>query len=52
VDDLKLIDKSEEELQRQIQTVQTFSDDIDVEFGLENVLRLNLREANSFPHKI
>jgi hypothetical protein len=33
-DDLKLIAKSEEELQRQIQTVKTFSDDIHMEFGL------------------
>ena len=46
MDDLKLIDKSEEELQKQIQTVETFSDDINMEFGLENVPRLRLREAN------
>jgi len=46
VDDLKLIAKSEEELQKQIQTVKNFSDDIHVEFGLENVPRLRLREAN------
>jgi hypothetical protein len=46
MDDLKLIAKSEEEFQRQIQTVKTFSDDIHMEFGLENVLRLHLREAN------
>jgi hypothetical protein len=52
MDDLKLIAKSEEELRRQIQTVKTFSDDIHMEFGLENVLRLHLREANSFPRKI
>ena len=35
MDDLKLTAKSEEELQKQIQTVKTFSDDIDMEFGLE-----------------
>ena len=35
MDDLKLIVKSEEELQKQIQTVKTFSDDIHMEFGLE-----------------
>ena len=46
MDDLKLIAKSEEELQKQIQTVKTFSDDIHVEFGLQNVPRLHLREAN------
>jgi len=36
MDDLKLIAKSEEELQKRIQTVKTFSDDIHMEFGLEN----------------
>jgi len=35
MDDLKLIAKSEEELQKQIQTVKTFSDDIHMTFGLE-----------------
>jgi hypothetical protein len=52
MDDLKLIAKSEEELQRQIHTVKTFSDDIHMEFGLENMVKLHLREANSFLHKI
>jgi hypothetical protein len=52
MDDLKLIAKSEKELQRQVQTAKTFSDYIYMEFGLENVLRLHLREVNSFPHKI
>jgi hypothetical protein len=52
MDDLKLIAKSEEKLQRQIHTVKTFSDDIHMEFDLKNVLKLHLREANSFPHKI
>ena len=46
MNDLKLIARSEEELQKQIQTVKTFSDDINMEFGLENVPRLHLREAN------
>jgi len=32
---LKLIVKSEKQLQKQIQTVETFSDDIHMEFGLE-----------------
>jgi len=35
LDDLKLIAKSEKELQKQIHTVKTFSDDIYMEFGLE-----------------
>jgi hypothetical protein len=51
MDALKLIAKSEE-IQRQIHTVKTFSDHIHMEFGLENLLKLHLREANSFPHKI
>jgi len=34
MDDLKLIAKSEDELQKQIQTVKIFSDDIYMEFGL------------------
>ena len=46
MDDLKLIDKSEEELQKQIQTVKNFSDDIHMEFGLANVPRLHLKEEN------
>jgi hypothetical protein len=34
MNDLKLISKSEEEIQKQIQTLKTFSDDIHMEFGL------------------
>ena len=34
MDDLKVIAKSEEELQKEIQTVKTFNDDINMEFGL------------------
>jgi len=37
MDDLKMIAKSEEELQKQIQIVKTFSDDIHMEFGLEKM---------------
>ena len=44
--DLKLMVKSVEEFQKQIQTVKTFSDDINMEFDLKNVPRLRLREAN------
>ena len=46
MDDLKLIAKSEEEFQKQIQTLKTISDDIHMEFGLENVPRLHSKEAN------
>jgi len=40
MDDLKLIAKSEEELQKQIQTVKTFSDDIHMEFRLEKCAKI------------
>jgi len=36
MDDLKLIAKSEEGFQKQIQSVRVFSDDIHMEFGLGN----------------
>jgi hypothetical protein len=35
MDDLKLIGKSGEEFQKQMQIVTTFSDDIHIEFGLD-----------------
>jgi hypothetical protein len=43
MDDLKLIAKSEEELQKQIQTVKTFSDDIHVEFGLDKCAKITFK---------
>ena len=43
---VKLIVKSEEELQKQIQTVKTFSDDIHIEFGFEKCANMLLKEAN------
>ena len=45
IDDLKLIAKSEEELQKQIQTVKTFSDDIDIEFGLEKCAKITFKRG-------
>jgi hypothetical protein len=45
LDDLKLIAKSEEELQRQIQTVKTFSDDIHMEFGIEKCAKIALKRG-------
>jgi hypothetical protein len=44
MDDLRLIAKSEKQLQRQIQTVKTFSDsdDIHMEFGLEICAKITL----------
>ena len=45
MDDLKLIVKSEEELQTQIQTVKTFSDDIHMEFGLEKCAKIAFKRG-------
>jgi len=38
--DLRLIAKSEEEFRKQIQTVKTFSDDIQMDFGLEKCAKI------------
>jgi hypothetical protein len=46
MDDLKLIAKSEEELQKQIQTVKTSAMILIWNLDLKNVPRLRLREAN------
>jgi len=40
MDDLKLIAKSEEEIQKEIQTAKIFSDGIHVEFGLEKCAKV------------
>jgi hypothetical protein len=45
MDDLKLIAKSEEELQRQIQTVKTFSNDIHIQIGLEKCAKITLKRG-------
>ena len=45
MDDLKLIAKSEEELQKQIQTVKTFSNDINMEFGLEKCAKITFKRG-------
>jgi len=42
---LKLIAKSEEELQKQIQTVTTVSDDIHMEFGLEKCANIAFKKG-------
>jgi len=44
-DDLKLIAKSDEELQKEIQTVKTFSDDIHLEFGLEKCAKIAFKRG-------
>ena len=51
IDDLKLIAKSEEEFQKQIHTVKTFSDDINMEFGLEKCVKITFKRGK-LTHKI
>jgi hypothetical protein len=45
MDGLKLIAKSEEELQKQMQTVKTFSDDIHMGFGLEKCAKIAFKKG-------
>jgi len=45
MDDLTLIAKSEEELQKQIQIVKTFSDDIHMEYGLEKFAKIAFKRG-------
>jgi hypothetical protein len=52
MDDLKLIGKTEEELQKQMQVVKTFSDNIHMGFGVDKCERLHSRKENQFTHKI
>jgi len=47
MDNLKLIAKSEEELQIQMQTVKTFSDDIHMEFGLEKCAKIAFKKMQT-----
>ena len=49
MDDLKLIAKSEEEIQKQILTVKTFSDDILMEFGLEKCAKITFKRGKLTP---
>ena len=45
MDDLKLIAISEEELQKQIQTVKTFSNDTHMDFGLEKCAKITIKKG-------
>jgi len=45
MDDLKLIAKSEEELQKERQTVKNFTDDIHMEFGLEKYAKIAFKRG-------
>jgi len=45
MDDLKLIAKSEEELQKQIKTVKSFSDDIQMGFGIQKCAKIAFKRG-------
>ena len=45
MDDLKLIAKSEEEIQKEIQTVKILSDDVHMEFGLEKCSKITFKRG-------
>ena len=45
MDGFKLIAKSEERLQKQVQIVKTFSDDIHMEFGLEKCANIAFKRV-------
>jgi hypothetical protein len=45
MDDLKLIAKSEEELQKQIQRIKIYSEDINMEFGLEKCTKFTFKRG-------
>jgi hypothetical protein len=45
MDDLKLIAKSEKELQKQIQTVKSFSEDIRMDLGLDKCAKITFKRG-------
>jgi len=45
MDDLKLIGKTKEELQKQVQVIRTFSDDICMEYGLNMCAKIVLKRG-------
>jgi hypothetical protein len=48
IDDLKLIGRSEEELRNEIKIVKTFSDDIEMKFGLEKIFQNFFKKMEQF----
>jgi hypothetical protein len=48
MDDLKLIAKSEKELQKQVQTVKIFSNDIHMEVGLEKCAKITFNRGKLY----
>jgi hypothetical protein len=48
MDDLKLIGRSEEELRKEIKIVNTFSNDIKINFGLEKYARISLKNGTVY----
>jgi hypothetical protein len=47
MDDLKLLSRSEEDLENQINIVKAISKDINMNFGFENVQRFVLKKGGS-----
>jgi hypothetical protein len=45
MDDVKLTGKTEEELQKYMQIVRTFTDNIHMEFGLDNCAKIVLKKG-------
>ena len=45
MDDLNLVAKSEEEIQKEIQIVKTFSDYINMEFGLQKCAKITFKRG-------
>jgi hypothetical protein len=45
IDHLQLIDETEEELQKEMQVVRTFNDDIHTEFGLDKCVKIVLKRG-------
>jgi len=45
MDILKLIAKQEEEFKKQIQIVKIFSDDVNIEFGLEKCVKITFKRG-------
>jgi hypothetical protein len=44
MDDLKLIGKNEEEMRSKIRIVKTFSNDVNMEFGLEKCAKISVKK--------
>ena len=52
VDDLKLISKTEEEIQKEMQAVRNFSNDIHMKFGHDKCVKILLKRGKLVYYKI